>query len=90
MIRYNGKHPSEHTNKLEKEQQYEEYKFGPAFHIHIATERYQESGYYPIDGFAFVTANYYDFNSALSCFLKENNFEKPQSPQSEIFEGIFV
>ncbi len=84
LIRYNGKHPSEHTNKWEKEQGEADYKFDPAFHIHRATERYQEAGY-PIDGFAEVTTKYSDFHSALNRFLKDNNFKKAESPQMELF-----
>lgn len=85
LVRYNGKHPSEHTNKCEKEMGEKDCKFGPTFHIHRATERYQEAGY-PIDGFAEVTTKYSDFHSALNCFLKHNNFKKPESPQMELFE----
>lgn len=86
LVRYNGRHPSEHTNKWEKTQGQPDHTFGPAFHIHLATERYQESGY-PIDGFAMATKAYQDLNSALKHFLKENNFEKPEGPQLELFEG---
>lgn len=48
LVRYNGRHPSEHTNKWEKEQGQIDHTFSPQFHIHLATERYQEAGY-PID-----------------------------------------
>jgi len=86
LIRYNGKHSSQHTNKWEKEQGYQEHTFGPAFHIHKATQRYQEADY-PIDGYAKVTTTYYDFNSALTHFLRDNNFKKPESSQMDFFEG---
>ena len=86
LVRYHGKHSSEHTNKWEKEQGQPDHTFGPAFHIHQATERYQESGYH-IDGYALITTAYQDFHSALNHFLKENNFEKPESPQLGIFNG---
>ena len=86
LVRYNGKHPSKHTNKWEKEQGQSDHTFAPAFHIHQATERYQESGY-PIDGYAVVTTAYQDFNSALNHFLKENNFEEPKGPQLKLFNG---
>lgn len=75
LIRYNGKHSSEHTNKWEKERGYKDHTFRPAFHIHKATQRYQESSH-PIDGYAEITTEYYDFNSAFSHFLIENNFQK--------------
>lgn len=86
LLRYNGRHPSEHTNKWEKEQGLADYKLAPAFHIHRATERYQEAGL-PIDGFAEVTAAYHDFPSALDRFLKDNNFQCAISPQPGLFEG---
>lgn len=86
LIRYNGKHSSEHTNKWEKEHKETYCKFGPAFHIHQATERYQEAGYL-IDGFAEMTTKYYDFHSALNSFLKDNNFQKPKGSQLELFNG---
>ncbi len=86
LLRYNGKHPSEHTNKLEEEQGQQNSKFGPAFHIHKATERYQEAGY-AIDGYAETVVAYQDFGSALDCFLKDNNFTKPDKKQSELFGG---
>lgn len=86
LLRYNGKHPSKHTNTWEKKQGIPDHKFGPAFHIHRATERYQEAGY-PMDGFAEVTTSYYDFRSALDCFVKEGNFRQIESPQRSLFEG---
>lgn len=86
LIRYNGKHPSEHTNKWEKERGQDDAKFPPSFHIHKATERYQEAGY-PIDGYAEVFTGYHDFPSALHCFFEENNFIKPKSSQLELFDG---
>jgi hypothetical protein len=86
LIRYNGKHPSEHTNKWEKEQGQNNCKFSPSFHIHKATQRYQEAGY-PIDGYAEVSTTFHDFHSALNCFLKENNFKKPDDQQKELFRG---
>lgn len=54
LTRYNGKHPSRHTNKYEKRQGLPNESFDPDFHIHLATERYQLSGY-AIDGYAETT-----------------------------------
>jgi len=85
LIRCNGKHSSKHTNKWEKDKGQQDNTFGPAFHIHRATERYQESGY-PIDGYATVTSAYYDFNTAFNHFINEYNFMKPQSTQFELFQ----
>lgn len=86
LVRYNGKHPSEHTNKWEKEQGQTGHTFGPEFHMHFATERYQEAGY-SIDGFAKVTTEYHDFRSALERFFRDNNFRQPETPQRNLFEG---
>ena len=86
LVRYNGKHPSQHTNKWEKEQGCQGHTFGPAFHIHKATQRYQEAGY-TIDGYAEVTTVYYDFNSALTHFLRDASLRRPKSPQMDFFEG---
>lgn len=85
LLRYNGRHPSEHTNKWEKEQGQPAHTFSLAFHIHRATERYQEAGY-PIDGFAEMTTGYYDFHSALDRFFKDNNFRRPEELQLSLFE----
>lgn len=86
LLRYNGKHPSEHTNKWEEGQGQQNCKFAPSFHIHRATERYQEAGY-SIDGYAEVVTIYQDFCSALNSFLKDNNFRKPKNEQAELFGG---
>ncbi|MFH1562554.1 MAG: hypothetical protein ABIF11_03930 [Nitrospirota bacterium] len=87
LVRYNGRHPSGHTNRWEKEQGHPNYKFSPAFHIHRTTERYQEAGYEKIDGFAEITTKYYDFHSALNCFLRDNNFKKLDDSQLKLFNG---
>lgn len=44
LRRYNGKHPSQHTNKLEKAKGLPNSSFRNVFHIHMATQRYQETG----------------------------------------------
>ena len=80
LIRYNGKHPSRHTNKWEKDNGIANHTFGTTFHIHRATERYQESGY-KIDGFAEATTKYSDFHTALNQFLIECNFKKEEEGQ---------
>lgn len=86
LMRFNGKHPSPHTNKWEKENKQPNYKFSPAFHIHRATQRYQESGF-KIDGFAEVTLKYSDFHSALEQFLLECNIRREDDKQVSLFEG---
>lgn len=86
LLRFNGKHPSRHTNKWEKENRMPEHTFGPTFHIHRATQRYQESGY-KIDGYAEVTTGYADFHSALEQFLLECNIKPEDDGQASLFEG---
>lgn len=49
LVRFNGKHPSQHTNKWEKRKRQENVSFRNIFHKHIATERYQTEGF-DIDG----------------------------------------
>lgn len=86
LIRYNGKHPSMHTNKWEKDNGIPNHRFGPAFHIHRATQRYQESGY-KIDGFAEATTKYSDFHTAFSQFLVECGFKSEEKGQPSLFKG---
>ena len=78
LVRYNGKHPSLHTNKIERNSFHD-------FHIHKATERYQ-LGDYPIDGYAEVTHSYSTFEEALAAFLKDCHFESLPGPQLPLFE----
>jgi hypothetical protein len=83
LIRYNGVHPSRHTNRWEKERGLPNRGFGPTFHIHRATERYQTAGY-AIDGYAETTDLYGDFESALEAFFDNCGFQRPQSPQQRL------
>lgn len=76
LRRYNGK-SHEHTNQLEDETFY-------GFHIHQATERYQESGARE-DAFAKSTDRYADFHSALRCMLDDCGFEANQDEQQLLF-----
>lgn len=77
LRRYNGK-SHEHTNQIEGDTFYD-------FHIHHATERYQESGSRE-DAFAEVTDRYADFQTALRCMLDDCGFELPHDDQMEISE----
>jgi len=76
LRRYNGK-SHEHTNQIEGDTFYD-------FHIHQATERYQESGARE-DAFAESTGRYADFHSALRCMLEDCGFEAPQGAQASLF-----
>jgi len=75
LRRYNGKH--EHTNKLEKEKFYD-------FHIHQATERYQDSGFRE-DAFAEPTEKFSDFDSAIECLIDDCGFIRPDEEKMTLF-----
>ena len=72
LRRYNGK-SHEHTNHIEDETFYD-------FHIHVATERYQEIGTRE-DAYAEPTDRYGDFRSALRCLIADANLDVPQDSQ---------
>lgn len=65
LRRYNGIHF--HRNKIEKNG-FREY------HIHFATQRYQEKGH-QIEGYAEVTNSYTNWEEALNKMLEECNFK---------------
>lgn len=76
LRRYNGK-SHEHTNQIERETFYD-------FHIHYATERYQELGGRE-DAFAQATNRYADFSAALVCMIADCGFELPPNDQLPLF-----
>jgi hypothetical protein len=76
LRRYNGK-SHEHTNPLEGETFYD-------FHVHTATERYQDSGLRE-DTFAEPTDRFADFDGALRCLLTECGLVLPEDPQESLF-----
>jgi hypothetical protein len=76
LRRYNGK-SHEHTNQIEGDVFYD-------FHIHQATERYQESGARE-DTFAESTGRYADFHSALRCMLEDCGFKSSLGAQASFF-----
>lgn len=79
LRRYNGK-SHWHTNKLEGST-----FFG--YHIHKATQRYQESGLTE-DGYAEQTDRYADIFRALDCLLQDCRFELPPGAQLSLpFDG---
>lgn len=77
LRRYNGK-SHEHTNTIESEKFYD-------YHIHTATERYQELGMRE-DAFAEPSDRFSDVNTAINCMLNDCGFEVPQDPQLRLFE----
>ncbi len=76
LCRYNGKH-GQHTNAIECETFYD-------FHIHMATERYQDLGA-DEETYAEVTDKYIDFHSALKCMLEDCSFVLLDEDQQKLF-----
>lgn len=76
LRRYNGK-SHEHTNKIEQQTFYD-------FHIHLATERYQQSGLRE-DAYAEATNRYGDFQGALSCLIGDCGLILPSDGQELLF-----
>jgi hypothetical protein len=74
LRRYNGK-SHEHTNKIEGERFYD-------FHIHTATERYQEEPGKDEESYAETTDRFADFHSAFQCMLDDCNFNVPEDLQT--------
>lgn len=74
--RYNGK-SHEHSNKLEGDKFY-------TFHIHMATQRYQDVGRKE-ESFAEATDRYSDLKGALKCLLKDCNVTTKLNPQTSLF-----
>ncbi|MGR3293571.1 MAG: hypothetical protein ACUZ9M_06090 [Candidatus Scalindua sp.] len=64
LRRHNGK-SHEHSNKLEGVKFYD-------FHIHFATQRYQDEGRKE-ESYAEVTDRYSDIKEALNCLLEDCN-----------------
>jgi hypothetical protein len=77
LRRYNGKH-GEHTNLIERNTFYD-------FHIHTATERYQELGMRE-DSYAEPTDRFGTFDTALRCLFEDCGFDVPPDPQRGLFE----
>ena len=83
LTRYNGRHSSRHSNKWEKMRDLPNSQFEPAFHIHVATERYQQASL-KIDGYAEVTDMYNDYPSALEAFLSGCCFQRDDPAQKRL------
>ena len=76
LRRYNGR-SHEHTNRIEDARFYD-------FHIHFATERYQEIGMRE-DAYAEPTGRYSDFQGALRCLIDDANLGIPPESQGNLF-----
>lgn len=79
LRRYNGK-SHEHTNMIELVSFYD-------YHIHQATERYQELGARE-DAYAEPSERFSDFHQAVACLVKDCNFELPSGAQKSLFEEV--
>jgi len=79
LRRYNGK-SHEHTNIIEGTSFYD-------YHIHQATERYQQMGARE-DSYAENTDRFSDFQRAVSCLIEDCGFEIPPGTQKSLFEEI--
>lgn len=79
LVRYNGKSHA-HTNPIENESFY-------GFHIHRATERYQELGGRE-DTYAELTDAYENFDGALACMFRDCGFPASMEIQMNLFEGV--
>ncbi len=77
LRRYNGR-SHEHTNAIERATFY-------AFHIHTATERYQDLGMRE-DSFAEPTDRFSDFEEAVDCLFDDANFKAPEGQQGKLFK----
>ena len=77
LRRYNGR-SHEHTNHIEGGSFYD-------FHVHLATERYQEFGARE-DAYAEPTDRYGTFQDALRCLISDTSFDAPPEPQRDFFE----
>lgn len=77
LRRYNSKsHP--HSNRLEKADMFY------SFHIHQATERYQEAGW-DEEAYAESTDRFADLHGAIKCMLQDCGFILPEGEQLILF-----
>ena len=75
LRRYNGK-SHQHTNQIEGDTFYD-------FHIHTATQRYQDIGERE-DTYAEVTDRYSDLNGAIECLREDASLISPIDDQLEL------
>ena len=77
ICRYNGMPKRLHNNKIEKQKIY-------GYHIHSATERYQERGY-DEETYAEETNRYNNLEGALQCLIQDANLELPAQLELRLF-----
>lgn len=73
LRRYDGKQHI-HSNPIEKQKFHD-------FHIHMATERYQDYGTKDEDKYAVPTDRFSDLTGAIDCLLKDCCFQMPDTSQ---------
>jgi hypothetical protein len=78
LRRYNGK-SHEHTNTLDGQTFYD-------FHVHKATERYQDESGLREDSYAESTKSFADFHGAIRAMLGDCGFNVPPNTQGTLFE----
>lgn len=78
--RYDGKY-HQHSNPIEKDIRFYD------FHIHMATEKYQNFGMKEEDKYAITTDRYSDYEGALNCLLSDCNFQIPDDPQLSLLNS---
>ena len=82
MRRHNGK-SHEHRNPIEARAPF----YG--FHIHMATERYQDHGMGEEDKYAEPTDRYGDYEGAWRCFVSDCNLQLPPGDQDDQLDLAF-
>jgi hypothetical protein len=88
LRRYNGQHPGEHRNKLERERDRKSWQRLRGCHIHLATARYQERGFEE-DAYAVPTEKYTSVDGAIELLMDECGFEKPVQEPPNPSQGSF-
>ena len=77
LRRYNGR-SHEHTSQIENERFYD-------FHIHLATERYQDLGARE-DAYARPTDRYGTLRGALDCLFADANLSAPPKAKCDLLD----
>ena len=78
LRRYNSK-THQHSNRLEGSDKFY------SFHIHQATERYQEAGW-DEDSYAEPTGRFTDLHGAIKCMFQDCGFILPEAEPLTLFE----
>lgn len=87
LRRNNGAHASDHTNWVERDNGLPDWIIRRgSLHRHIATERYQASGF-SIDGYAEPAYDYHDFASAVDDMLRQCGFAEPDGAVPQLGDG---